>query len=101
MAGTDQAEADQSADLDQGDGEDSAIDTATEPTGADDPTEQSADSRQSRPEPFEHAFGAQAHPDEPATGDPANASSSTSPVAPESEPQPEDPTSSKPAAPEQ
>jgi len=101
MAGPDQAEADQSADLEPGDGEDSAIDGATEFTGADDAPGQSADSRQSRPEPFEHAFGAQAHPDEPAAGDPASAPSSSSPVTRESEPEPEEPTSSKPSAPEQ
>ena len=100
MAGPDQAGADQSTD-DQGDGEDSAVDSAAEQTGADDAIEQSADSRDSRPEPLEHAFGTQAHPDEPATGDPASAPSSSSPVAPESEPQSEEPTSSKPSAPEQ
>ncbi len=42
----------------------------------------------SRPEPTEHAFGAQAHPDEPAPGDLATAPSSSSPIARESEPQP-------------
>ncbi|MGE3517919.1 MAG: hypothetical protein AB7J63_03115, partial [Vicinamibacterales bacterium] len=31
-----------------------------------------ADSRTARPEPFEHTFGAQAHPAEPAAGDPAS-----------------------------
>ncbi len=101
LTGQDQAETDQSADIEQGDGEDSAIDTAAELTGADDAIEPSADSRQSRPEPIEHAFGAQAHPDEPAPGDPATAPSSSSPIARDSEPQPEQPTSSKPSAPEQ
>jgi hypothetical protein len=101
MGGPDQAGADQSTDSDQGDGEDSAIDTTAEQTGADDAIEQSADSRESRPEPFEHAFGAQAHPDEPATGDPANAPAPSSPAERESEPQSEEPTSSKPSAPEQ
>jgi len=101
MAGPDQAGTGQSDDTDQGDGEDSAIDTAAELTGADDAIETSEDSRESRPEPFEQAFGARTHPDEPVAGDPANAPSSSAPVAQESEPQPEEPTSSKPSAPEQ
>lgn len=60
------------------------------------------DVRQARPEPFEHAFGAQTHPAEPAASDPAHASAPTS-QAPASNATPgERPESSDPSvAPEQ
>ena len=103
MGGTEQPGADQGGDADSGDADDAAIDSETELelTGNDDATEQSADRRESRPEPFEHAFGAQAHPAEAATGDPAGAPASPSPAVRPTEDQPEEPTSSKPSAPEQ
>jgi hypothetical protein len=53
----------------EGEGESSVADTST----AGEPSETTApDSRESRPELFEHAFGAQAHPAEPASSDPAH-----------------------------
>ncbi|HUR34753.1 MAG TPA: hypothetical protein VM032_13215 [Vicinamibacterales bacterium] len=66
-----------------------------------------ADSRQARPEPFEHTFGAQAHPAEPATSDPSAVRADAPPVAPapapeQPAPQPDAPIDPKlSAAPEQ
>ena len=113
MGGQEQASAEQPGgdfgDGESGDADDSPIDSAdsgAEFAGNDDAIEQSVDRREARPEPFEHAFGAQAHPDEPATGDPAGAPATSSPAARavENQPveeQPEEPTPSKPSASEQ
>ncbi|MGC4085880.1 MAG: hypothetical protein QM736_28080 [Vicinamibacterales bacterium] len=56
--------------------------------------------RVTRPEPFEHAFGAEAHPAEAATSDPAQAPAAaprTNGTSPSSEPTPGNPS----ATPEQ
>jgi hypothetical protein len=42
----------------------------------DDEGELNPDTRTVRPEPFEHTFGAQAHPAEPAASDPSHTSAS-------------------------
>jgi len=74
---------------------------STLPAGAS-ASQQEPDVRQARPEPFEHAFGAQTHPAEPAAGDPAHAPAVT-PAVPASTATPgERPESSDPSvAPEQ
>ena len=61
------------------------------------PTAPEVDSRTARPEPFEHAFGAQAHPAEPAASDPGPARvesgdpGSTQPTTPADTPSPVSP----------
>ncbi len=65
--------------------------------------ESDADGRTARPEPFEHAFGAQAHPAEEAASDPsARQAAPPAPVGPPSEPsEPEQPQADPAATPEQ
>jgi hypothetical protein len=102
MTDVQQPNPDTVADVDQVDGEDSGLDSEMELTGADDAVEESSDSRESRPEPFEHTFGAQAHPAEPAASDPGNVPSASPATTRDDEPKPEEPTPSNPsAAPEQ
>ena len=55
------------------------------------------DSRTARPEPFEHTFGAQAHPAETATSDPTH-SASTTPDTTRSSATPSESTSADPSA---
>jgi hypothetical protein len=59
--------------------------------------EASPDSRTARPEPFEHTFGAQAHPAETATSDPVHSTSaaSTARAAGSGEPETDPPPSSE------
>jgi len=74
---------------------------STLPAGAS-ASQQEPDVRQARPEPFEHAFGAQTHPAEPAAGDPAHAPAVTSAVPASTATPGERPESSDPSvAPEQ
>ena len=58
---------------------------------------QAADIRETRPEPFEHAFGAQAHPAEAASNDPASVPA-TAPAPAKAEPSTEEPTAQDPSA---
>jgi hypothetical protein len=106
MAGAQQTGGDAMGDADQSDGEDSGLDTEMEVAGADDavvteepveePTDEAVDSRHSRPEPFEHAFGAQAHPAETTASDPGTVA--PAPAADqEGEQKPEEPTPSDPS----
>jgi hypothetical protein len=70
----------------------------SEQPGSDHDLEQSADSRSARPELFEHAFGAQAHPSEPAVKDPAPTPAAST-GATQAEPAPtQEPTSADPSA---
>ena len=55
------------------------------------------DSRTARPEPFEHTFGAQAHPAETATSDPTH-SASTTPSTPRTSAASAEPASADPSA---
>lgn len=80
MAGS-QPEGDTVAETED-DGDDTGADVSTTP-----PTPREApDSRTARPEPFEHTFGAQAHPAETQASDPTH--SANPPAAPRSEPLP-------------
>lgn len=70
----------------------------TDQAGSNHDIERSADSRSARPEMFEHAFGAQAHPAEPAVKDPAP-TPTVSPSGSQADQSPaNEPTSSDPSA---
>lgn len=65
--------------------------------GVQETASQAPDVRDARPEPFEHAFGAQAHPAESASNDPASVpAAEPSPASPE--PSTEEPTAQDPSA---
>ena len=78
--------ADEDAGSDEGSSADGAGDGGADTSpdvGADAGERVSApDSRTARPEPFEHTFGATAHPAETATGDPTHSASTASGTAP-------------------
>jgi hypothetical protein len=62
------------ADVEVSSGVGEPVSTSAGDSGLDTPVSRSApvaDSRSARPEPFEHTFGAQAHPAEPTAGDPS------------------------------
>lgn len=73
LDGSDRAD----GDTDEGAGEEERSGRSDESAAASPPQTdgvhgEPADSRTARPEPFEHTFGAQAHPAEPAAGDPSS-----------------------------
>ncbi len=76
------ADADAAGDVDVVDTEDAADESSAPEAHASAPS----DVRLSRPELLEHAFGAQAHPTEPAVGDPVQAMRSTPPPVTETSP---------------
>ena len=66
--------------------------------GDDEAPEARVDSRAARPEPFEHAFGAQTHPAEPATSDPAHSAAPASGASQGDEPKAPEPPAADPSA---
>ncbi|MFN7917621.1 MAG: hypothetical protein U0Q55_19905, partial [Vicinamibacterales bacterium] len=86
LGGSDDTESDVEGENAADDAPEAAADAAAVP----------ADVRQVRPEPIEHAFGAQAHPAEPASHDPV--SEPVEAPAPQAQPSSQEPTAQDPSA---
>ncbi len=96
LDGVDHGGADSAADVDGAGRDDSDTERAATPQAHDHESEANTDSRTARPEPFEHTFGAQAHPAETATSDPTH--TGTTPNPGRRDATPAEPTAANPSA---
>ena len=92
--------ADASADADNGSDDEGGADGEMDASMPEADDVASSDGRAARPEPFEHTFGAQAHPAESAASDPS-AEPAAPPQAPREPSEPEQPQADPAATPEQ